>query len=51
MIGSGVLVADPSILDPAALSWCLCRVLLVLWFSAGLGTSSPRAWLGEPVYQ
>ena len=50
MIGSGVLVADPSIPDPAALSWYLCRVLLVLWFSAGLHEFS-SGQLGEPAYQ
>ena len=40
-------MADPSIPDPAALSWRLCRVLLVLWFNVGLGTSSPRAGRGS----
>ena len=47
MIGSGVLVADPNASGPAALSWRLCRVLLVLWFNADLGASSPRAGCGS----
>ena len=50
MVGSGVLVAESNASGPASPFWCLCRVLLVLWFSAGLGASFPRAWLGEPVY-